>query len=148
MSISFEDMNTVVFLMRRFSTQKTYEAIRQTVKENGGHASLLSVLDPVTKRIPESADDERDHAFDTVVLKLLKEACMNLVFIREDLVDLRLVTVSPDGIPSKEDYWMVISKDNGSILFYGKNGRYVQATLDVESCLRQTVLRGFPVEWI
>lgn len=148
MSISFEDMNTVVFLMRRFSTQKTYEAIRQTVKENGGHASLLSVLDPVTNRIPESADDERDHAFDTVVLKLLKEACMNLVFIRGDLVDLHQVTVNHDRTASNKDYTIVMSRINGSILFYGKNGRYVQATLDVESCLRQTVLRGFPVEWI
>jgi hypothetical protein len=148
MAIIHESMSVVIFLMRRFSTQKTYQGIRQAVEKNGAYASLLSVLDPVTNRVPESADDARDQAFDTVVLKLLKEACPNLMFICRDLVDLHWVSVSPDGTPSNEDYTIVVSKKNGSILFYGKSGRYVHATLDVESCLRQTVLRGFPVEWI
>jgi hypothetical protein len=148
MAIINEDMSVVMFLMRRFSTQKTYQGIRRAVEENGGYASLLSVLDPVVNRVPESADDERDQAFDEVVLKLMKEACPSLMFICRDRVDLHRVTVNPDGTPSNEDYSMVISKNNGTILFYVKSGRYVHATLDVESCLRQTVLRGFPVEWI
>jgi hypothetical protein len=148
MAIIHEDMGVVIFLMRRFSTQKTYQGIRQAVEENGGYASLLSVLDPVTNRVPESTDDEHDQVFDSVVLKLLKEACPNLVFICGDLVDLHWVSVKPDGTPSNEDYTIVVSKKNGSILFYGKNGRYVHATLDVGSCLNQVTLRGFPVEWI
>jgi hypothetical protein len=148
MAIMNEDMSVVMFLMRRFRSQKTYDGIRQVAEENHGYASLYSVLDPILNRIPVSPEDQCEQAFDEVVLSLLKEACPKLMFICRNLVNLHRVTVNLDGTASNNDYSMVVSKNNGNILFYVKDGRYVHATLDVDSCLSQIAIRGFPVEWI
>lgn len=147
MSFNRQDTDAVLFLMRSFRSENTYRGIREIVKENNGYASLNSVVDPLINKIPEP-EDKPAHKFDEVVLTLLLDACSSLMFVSRDLVEYRKVTVNPDGSASKEDYSILVSKESGDVLFYGKEDKYVSATSDKDSCLSKLPLRGFPVEWI
>ena len=139
---------TAIVLLGQFNSPETRNVIRRVAEESNGYASLLSVLDPVANRIPVSADDARDQAFDEVVLELLRRTCRDLMFICRDFMEIHHVTVNSDGTPSNKYYSILVSKNNGKIMFYGRGGRYTSATLDVTECLNNIDLRGFPVEWI
>jgi hypothetical protein len=139
---------TATILLTQFNCPETRNTIRRIAEESNGYASLHSVLTPVANRIPNSENEERDQAFDEVVLELLRRISPNLFFICRDFVDIHRVIVNEDGTPSNKDYSLVISKNNGKILFYGKGSKYVHATLDVETSLNRVELHGFLVHWI
>jgi hypothetical protein len=139
---------TAAVLLGQFNSSKTRNAIRKVAEENNGYVSLLSVLDPVVNRVPDSPEDAQDQAFDEVILELLRRTCRNLMFICKDFMKLHNVTTNSDGTPSNENYSMIVSNLTGKIMFYGRGGRYTSATLDVTECLSKIPLHGFPVDWI